>query len=69
MVKGQKVKIDGYADELGIADYGTVRVLSFGTIAETPCKYAKKVLVTIDDIDGDCNVTTYVKTKGITDII
>ena len=42
---------------LGIKDYGTVRVVSYGIIADTPRKYSKKVLVTLDSIDGEGNVT------------
>jgi hypothetical protein len=57
MQAGDKVKVDGYADELGIKDYGTVRVVSYGIIADTPRKYSKKVLVTLDSIDGEGNVT------------
>lgn len=57
MQVGDKVKVDGYADELGIKDYGAVRVVLHGTIADTPRKYSKKVLVTLDSIDGEGNVT------------
>lgn len=44
----------GYADELGLEDYGTVRVCSEATIIDVGKKYA---LVTIDEIDGDHNAT------------
>lgn len=57
MKAGDKIKVDGYADELGIKDYGCVRVVSDGIVIETPKKYSKKVLVTLDCIDGEGNAT------------
>ena len=57
MKAGDKIKVDGYADELGIKDYGCVRVVSDGIVIETPKKYSKKVLVTLDSIDGEGNAT------------
>lgn len=57
LTEGERIKVSGYADELGIADYDSVRIACDGTVAETPRKYAKKVLVTLDDIAGDGNVT------------
>lgn len=57
MKAGDKIKVDGYADELGIKDYGCVRVVSDGVVIETPRKYSKKVLVTLDSIDGEGNAT------------
>lgn len=57
MKAGDRIKVDGYADELGIKDYGCVRVVTEGTLVETPKKYSKKVLVTLDSIDGEGNTT------------
>ncbi len=57
MKAGDKIKVDGYADELGIEDYGCVRVVSDGIVVVTPSKYSKKVLVTLDSIDGEGNAT------------
>ncbi len=57
MQAGDKIKVDGYADELGIKDYGCVRVVTDGVVVNTPKKYSKKVLVTLDSIDGEGNVT------------
>ena len=57
MKAGDKIKVDGYADDLGIKDYGCVRVVSDGIVIETPKKYSKKVLVTLDSIDGEGNAT------------
>lgn len=57
MKTGDKIKVDGYADELGIEDYGCVRVVSDGIVVVTPSKYSKKVLVTLDSIDGEGNAT------------
>lgn len=60
MKEGDIVRIDGYADELGIEDYGRVRVITHGVIEVTPLKYSKKVLVTLDCIDGEGGVTVRV---------
>lgn len=60
MQEGDIVRIDGYADELGIEDYGCVRVITDGVIEATPKKYSKKVLVTLDCIDGEGGVTVRV---------
>lgn len=60
MKRGDKIRVDGFADELGIDDYGGVYVSTEGILVETPRKYAKKVLVTLDNIDGEGNVTVLV---------
>ena len=62
--KGERVRLSGDAAELWIADYN-VRVDSYATVMETPAPRAKKVLVTIDSIDGDSNVTTYVRRSRV----
>lgn len=60
MQKGDRVSISGYTDELWIEDYH-VSVSTEATVEETPSSHAKKVLVTLDEIDGDHNVCTRVK--------
>ena len=64
VVKGERVKLSGDSAELWIADYN-VRVDSYATVMEKPAPRAKKVLVTIDSIDGDSNVTTYVRCSRV----
>lgn len=59
MIKNTIIMLFGDSHELGINDYN-VRVHSPATIIETPAKYAKKVLVRIDNIDGDNDVNTFV---------
>lgn len=65
MKSGDRIKVEGYANELGIKDYGDVYVSTEGTLVETPRKYAKKVLVTLDSIDGEGGVTALVFTRYI----
>ena len=62
--QGMTVWLAGDSAELGIADYN-VRVGSAAKVVETPNKSDKKVLVTIDSIDGDSNVTAYVKRSAL----
>lgn len=59
MKENDKVWVNGDSVVLGIKDYN-VRVDTLGTIIETPRKYAKKVLVSLDEIDGDHNVACLV---------
>lgn len=58
--KGSRVRISGDSADLWIADYN-VRVDSLATVEENPKKGAKKLLVTINSIDGDLNVLAYVR--------
>ena len=58
--RGSKVRLSGDSADLWIADYN-VRVDSLATVEEDPQKYAKKLMVTIDSIDGDHNVLAYVR--------
>lgn len=67
MKKGDRVKIFGYTDELWIEDYHT-SVSTEATVEETPSLYAKKVLVTLDEIDGDRNVCCLVRKSKIQSI-
>lgn len=61
---GQKVEIDGYTDELWIQDYH-VRVCSEGVVVEDTKPYDKKVLITLDNIDGDRDVTVSVRKSKV----
>lgn len=65
--QGSRVMVCGDSAELWIRDYN-VRVLSEATVEETPSKNAKKVLLTIDRIDGDSNVSCYVRRSKIRSI-
>ena len=60
LTKGDKVLVEGDSAELWISDYN-IRVSSYATVEQTPRVRDKKVLVTIDNIDGDSKVTVYVR--------
>lgn len=60
MKKGDRVYISGDSNELWIEDYN-VRVSTIATVEETPNKNAKKVLLTLDSIDGEENVCCLVR--------
>ena len=63
MKRGERVWISGDSSELWIQDYN-VRVDTGATVEEEPIPHAKKILLTLDQIDGDCHVLCYVrKTK------
>ena len=64
MQKGDRIFISGDSSELWISDYN-VRVSTPGTVETTPGRYAKKVLVTLDSIDGDYNVCCMVRKSKI----
>lgn len=59
-----KVWVEGDSADLWIKDYN-VRVSSMATVECTPAPRAKKVLVTINSIDGDSKVTTYVRKSAL----
>ncbi len=59
-VKDEIVHVSGDAAELWIYGYD-VRVDTDARIEEAPAPHARKVLVTLFSIDGDVNVTTYVR--------
>lgn len=65
MKSGDKIRVEGYADKLGIDSYGDIYVSTEGTLVETPRKYAKKVLVTLDSIDGEGGATVLVFKKYV----
>ena len=64
MEQGDRVYISGDSAELWIKDYN-VRVSTNATVVDTPNKNAKKVLVTLDLIDGECNVCCRVRRSKI----
>lgn len=53
---GDRVYLSGGAKTLWIRDYN-VRVASHATVIEMPDKNAKKIMVNVDEIDGDHDVT------------
>ncbi len=61
MKENDKVFVSGATDELWIKDYGCISISSNGILLETPKKSAKKVLVMLDYIDGERNVTVLVR--------
>jgi len=64
--KNQVISISGDSKELGIEDYN-VRVNTLATVLENQVdNYQKKILVTLNNIDGDSNVCTRVFIKRIT---
>lgn len=64
--KNQVISISGDSKELGIEDYN-VRVNTLATVLENQVdNYQKKILINIDNIDGDSNVCTRVFAKKIT---
>lgn len=64
LIEGDRVLISGDSAALGIEDYN-VRVDSYGTVVVTPTIGAAKVLVCIDSVDGDRNVSALVNAAKI----
>ena len=64
MKQGDRVYISGDSTELWIEDYN-IRVSTNATLMETPKKYAKKVLVILDWLDGESNVCCRVRKSKI----
>lgn len=63
--KNQVISISGDSKELGIKDYN-VRVNTLATVLENQAdNYQKKILVTLNNIDGDSNVCARVFIKKI----
>lgn len=63
--KNQVISISGDSKKLGIEDYN-VRVNTLATVLENQVNnYQKKILVTLNNIDGDSNVCTRVFIKKI----
>lgn len=59
-IRGDRVRISGDSADLWIRQYN-VRVDTEGTVWETPAPLAKKVMVAIDEIDGDRHVMRFVR--------
>lgn len=64
MKKGDRVLVSGDSCDLWIEDYN-VSVSTGATVKETPSKYAKKVLLVLDSIDGEDNVCCLVRKSKI----
>lgn len=64
MKQGERVWISGDSGELWIKDYN-VRVNTGATVEEAPSPRAKKILLTLDQIDGDCHVLCYVRKSKV----
>ena len=62
--KGAMFEISGDSTEMWIEDYN-VRVSTCATVLEKPGRTAKKVLVVLDEIDGDRNVTVFIKKQAL----
>lgn len=58
--QGARAYLSGDSADLWLKDYNC-RVSSPVTVLETPRKGARKILVSIDTIDGDGHVTAYVR--------
>lgn len=64
MKQGDRVYVSGDSAELWIEDYN-VRVSTNAIVEETPKKNAKKVLLTLDSIDGESNVCCMVRRSKV----
>ena len=64
MKQGDRVWVSGDSAELWIEDYN-VRVNTGAIVAEEPSPRAKKILLTLDQIDGDCHVLCYVRKSKV----
>ena len=64
MKKGDRVYISGDSKDLWIKDYN-VKVSTEATVEITPNLKDKKVLLTLDTIDGDNNVCCMVRKSKI----
>lgn len=65
MKQGDRVWVSGDSAELWIKDYN-VRVNTGAIVEEEPSPRAKKILLTLDQIDGDCHVLCYVRKSQVT---
>lgn len=64
MKRGDRVWVSGDSAELWIKDYH-VRVNTGAIVEEEPSSRAKKILLTLDQIDGDCHVLCYVRKSKV----
>lgn len=65
--RGARAYLSGDSAEVWLKDYNC-RVSSPVTVLETPAKRVRKVLVRIDSIDGEGNVTAYVRRNKLQQI-
>lgn len=61
---GARIKVSGDSAELWLKNYN-VRINTEGTVEETPKKSAKKMLVTLDSIDGEGNVCVLIRKNKV----
>lgn len=61
---GTRVYVSGDSADLGIEDYN-VRVSTVGVLVTDAAPREKRVLVTLDEIDGDQNVTVLVNKRAL----
>lgn len=61
---GTRVRISGDSSTLWIKDYN-VRIDSEGTVVSPPAPHDKKVLVSIDYIDHECDVIVAIRRSKI----
>lgn len=64
LIEGDRVRVIGDSKTLWIRDYN-VRVSTEATVFVTPKSNDKKILLVLDEIDGDKNVCTYVRKSAI----
>ena len=64
MREGDRVYVSGGSDELWIYGYDC-NVSTGATVERTPGKYAKKILLILDSIDGEGNVCAYVRKSKV----
>lgn len=64
MKQGDRVWVSGDSAELWIKDYN-VRVNTGVIVEEEPSPRAKKILLTLDQIDGDWHVLCYVRKSKV----
>lgn len=63
--EGDRVSVSGDAAELWLQDYN-VRVSTQATVIDTPSPRDKKVLVSLDEIDGHQNVWCMIRKSKVT---
>ena len=60
----EKYRVKGYSKDLWIEDYDT-DVDTVAIVEETPFRTDKKVLVTLDEIDGERNVCVSIRKSAL----
>ena len=64
LVPGARVRLSGDCRDMGLLDYN-VRVSSLATILDAPGPKDKKIFLSIDEIDGEHDVTALVRISAI----